>query len=123
TLYVVSILTTNTISRVIACRRISSYLVVSRRAQFAATPQQGGGDAYHTGGLSACRAATITEPHIRGSRHTATAFPRRTHPLLGPRHLAANDLQDGSRWLSGCLRLRVARAGSGLGQTWFHRAK
>lgn len=104
-------------------RGSSPYLVVCCRAHFAATPQQGGGDAYHTGGLSACRAATITQPHTRGSRHAATAFPCGTHPPLGPRHLAANDHQDGSRWLSGCLRLRVTRAGPGLGQTWFHRAQ
>lgn len=115
TLYVDSILTTNMISQVFACRR----------AHTAVTPQEGRRDAHHTGGLSAHGAATITESLNRGwrRRRATTAFPRRTHAYLGSRHLATNGHQDGCRWLSGSLRLRVARAWSGLCQTWFHRAQ
>lgn len=103
--------------------RGSSPVVACRRMHSAATPQQRGGDAYYTGGLSTYRAATITESHNRGPRRAATAIPCGTHPFLGPRHLAANGHQDGCRWLSGCPWLRLAHAGSGRGQTRFHGAK
>lgn len=101
---------------------LSLNLVVCRHVHSAAMPQQRGGDAYHTGGLSAHRATTNTESNIRGWRRAATALPRRTHASLGSCRLAPNGHQDSRCRLSGCLRLRVARAGSGLGQTRFHRA-
>ena len=98
-------------------------VVVCRHVHCAVTPQQRGGDAYYTGGLSAHSATTITESYIGGGRRATTAFPRGTHPSLGSCRLASNGHQDSRCWLSGCFRLRAARAGPGLGQTRFHGAK
>ncbi len=101
---------------------LSLNLVVCRHVHCAVTPQQRGGDAYHTGGLSAHRTTTNTEPNIGGWRRAASAIPRRTQASLGSCRLAPNDHQDSRCRLSRCLRLGVARAGSGRGQTRFHRA-
>lgn len=106
----------------LTCLGLALNVIVCRRVHVAITPQQRGRDAYHTGGLSAHRTTTLTESGIRGWRRAATAIPRRTHASLGSCRLAPNDHQDSRCRLSGCFRFRVARAGSGRGQTWFHRA-
>src|SRR6476620_149372 len=90
----------------------ASHIFVCRHVPCAVTPQQRGGDAYHTGGLSAHRTTTNTEPGVRGWRRAATAIPRGTRASLGSCYLAPNDHQDSRCRLSRCLRLRVARAGS-----------